>query len=256
MTMGRKDSPTQFRFKRFSVCHHRSSMKVGVDGVLIGCWADASGASRILDVGCGCGVVSLIMAQRFPRAGIVGIDIDTPSVEEASANAAQSPWPDRISFVHRDFAEFSSEARADECSRYDFIVSNPPFFDSGVTLISSRREQARHQGVLSPPSLLEGCRSLLNPGGDVAMVIPADQCQSVESHAEELGFALCRKCLVRGHPDVPFKRALLQWNLSPHHANPHEASHICPVHYLTLESPPGIPTDDYRILCHDFYLKF
>lgn len=239
-----------FRFKHFSVSHSRSSMKVGVDGVLIGCWADAVGASRILDVGTGCGVIALIMAQRCPAASIVGIDIDAPSVEEAEENAARSPWSERVEIIKASFPDdFVSGGL--QCQRFDLIVSNPPYFNSGVTSATTPRELARHQGVLSPSSLLSGGRQILNEGGGVAMVVPAEIADGAEADAVKLGYTLSRKCLVRGHGNAPWKRVLLQWRLADgrNQSSPEEER-------LTLEVSPGVPTDEYRRLCKDFYLKF
>ncbi len=78
-----------FRFKQFNVRHSRSAMKVGVDGVLLGAWTSCAG-ERVLDVGCGCGLISLMIAQRFPQAIVEAIDIDHPSVEEAVENVFDS----------------------------------------------------------------------------------------------------------------------------------------------------------------------
>ncbi len=65
-------------------------MKVGVDGVLIGSWADVKDVKTILDVGSGCGLITLMMAQRCPDAIVTGIEIDPDSVEEASENVNNS----------------------------------------------------------------------------------------------------------------------------------------------------------------------
>ena len=55
---------TGFKFKQFEIHQDRCAMKVGTDGVLLGVWAP--GGKRILDVGSGTGLISLMMAQRFP----------------------------------------------------------------------------------------------------------------------------------------------------------------------------------------------
>lgn len=242
-----------FRFKQFSVWHHRSALKVGVDGVLIGCWVDVSEAQSIIDVGTGCGLIALIMAQRRSDAKIIGIEIDYPSVEEARQNIEESPWSDRISIIHGGFPEDLGSDKLKEINlKYDLVVSNPPFFDSGIDQTSTRRERARHQGKLSPESLLTDSLTLLNDNGSVAMIVPIDQSIRLEEIAESLGYKLHRKCIVRGHKEAPFKRCLLQWDLKKHksHDGKYEEAQ------LTLESSPGIPTDAYRALCHDFYLRF
>ena len=67
-------------------------MKVGTDGVLLGAWADLSGSSLILDIGCGSGLIALMAAQRAPYASVWGIDVDAPSVGQARQNVLNSPF--------------------------------------------------------------------------------------------------------------------------------------------------------------------
>ena len=222
-------------------------MKIGVDGVLIGCWTNIDKSCRILDVGTGCGLIALIMAQRAPDSEIVAVDIDPPSIEEATENVNSSPWSDRIAVRNSSFYDVTQSISG----KFDLIVSNPPYFDSGVSKTVTAREKARHQGELSPSSLLEGALRILSPGGSVAMVIPAEYTGSLESEASSLGYTLSRKCLVRGHEDAPYKRALLQWHLGCDRVEPHNELSL-----LTLENPRSVPTAEYRALCKDFYLKF
>ena len=92
-----------FRFKQFSVCHQNSAMKIGVDAVLLGAWIDVNNCNTFLDVGCGCGVISLMIAQRSQNAIISGIDIDKLSVEESVYNAINTEWSDRLSFELKDY---------------------------------------------------------------------------------------------------------------------------------------------------------
>ena len=72
-------------------------MKVGTDGTLLGAWA--RGGNRILDIGTGTGLLALMMAQRFPEAMLVGIDIDEAAVEQAKENVGRSPFCRQIDIL-------------------------------------------------------------------------------------------------------------------------------------------------------------
>lgn len=236
-----------FRFKRFEVNHSESSMKVGVDGVLVGLWAgDGFYPRRVLDAGCGCGVIALICAQRWPDASVDAIDIDSASIVEASSNFNRSPWSERLRAFKADYA---SHVSSGEPHRYDLIVSNPPFFASGVTEIDSPRLAARHQGEFSPRSLVELAPKLLTETGRVALIMPSEFEGELTEWAAGVGLHLVRKTLMRGHADAPWKRVLMEFSLTTSLSGAVSSE-------LTLETHPGEPTPEYRELGQDFYLKF
>lgn len=64
-----------------------------------------SGAEpRVLDLGCGTGVSSIALARLFPRASVLGVDLDGPSIDEARGNAGAAGVADRVTFTTDDAA--------------------------------------------------------------------------------------------------------------------------------------------------------
>ena len=114
-----------FDFKQFRVYHDRCAMKVGTDGVLLGAWAPTNQATRILDIGAGSGLISLMLAQRS-KATIVGVELDEAAALQARENVEQSRFASRIEIVNADILHYTSEAK------FDLIVSNPPFFNDAL----------------------------------------------------------------------------------------------------------------------------
>lgn len=233
-----------FKFKQFDVSHHRSSMKVGVDAVILGAWADISAAETILDVGCGCGVIALMCAQRNQNARIKAIDIHNDSVIETAENFSNSPWERRLDCENIDFGALSLIEKA----KYDYIISNPPYFDSGIENPDSVREKARHQGNLSPEIILRNGKNMLSERGKIGMVIPIEQLDSIKTIAADLNMSIYRIMLMRGREGKELKRAFIEFCLNP--LNNPQMSYIC------IETEEGNFTEEYRALCRDFYYKF
>lgn len=231
-----------FQFKQFSCHHYRSAMRIGVDGVLTGAWCDVTG-NRILDVGTGCGLIALMCAQRNHDALIDAVEIDEASVAEARGNFRESPWSDRLNVMQCSFMDYNPDVR------YDLIVSNPPYFNSGVDADESSRMRARHEGELSPALILQHGRDLLTPTGRIAMIVPYLRAGEIIEEAGNVPMALRRRTDVKGNPTAPHKRTLLEFSVADASAGPQ-------CDRLILEESIGVPTAAHRALCHDFYLKF
>lgn len=232
-----------FRFKQFAVEHDSSSMKVGTDGVLLGAWCDVDGAHRVLDVGTGCGVIALMVAQRTPRACRVhAIDIDQASVSEARGNFERSPWAARLTAQSIDLNCYSGEGEL-----FDLMVTNPPFYVEDVLPPDAVRSAARHTHSLSFGQLMQAARRLLTAEGTIALITPVEARDAVTQAATFAGLHLSRLTTVHSTPTGAAKRLLWQWSKGPGTTRRDS---------LTIHKSDGQFTDQYRTLCRDFYLRF
>lgn len=234
-------SQSYFDFRQFRVCHGASSMPVGTDAVLLGCWADLRGACRVLDIGTGCGVVALMAAQRAGRALVDGIDIDAPSVEQARRNAQASPFASRVRVLQADVREFSLS-----CGQYDHVLCNPPFFVNDVLPPGVRRMRARNASALPACRLLDAVARLLCDDGVFSVVLPSQSQAAFVGQALERGLCLARSLHVRTVLRKPPKRVLLEF-----------ARHRVPqpsCGEILLQSDDGSRSPDYARLTRDFYL--
>lgn len=181
-------------------------MKVGTDGVLLGAWAE--GGQRILDIGSGTGLISLMMAQRFPEAQVWGIDIDPDACMQARENVAASPFADRVGIACCALQNLSEEhlmrgseelmeMKEGEGNLFDAIVSNPPFFVNGLKNPDSKRAMARHSDSLPFSVLMKGVRRWLSDEGVFSAIVPADVLESFVSEAYCSGLSLVRQCGVK-----------------------------------------------------------
>lgn len=176
-------------------------MKVGTDGTLLGAWA--KGGETILDAGTGTGLIALMMAQRYPEARVLGIDIDSGAVEQAQENVADSPFASRIMIAQQDLRTLEG--------RFDAIVSNPPYFHDSLKSPDQQRTLARHTSQLTYRELMTSAFRLLDEKGEFSLIIPFDCKPHLEAEAALAGFFKCRECAVKTTPRKAPRRYLISF---------------------------------------------
>lgn len=231
-----------FKFKQFTVFQERAAMRVGTDGVLLGAWCRMEGASRILDVGTGTGLIALMAAQRS-TARIDAVELDFGAACDAAQNAGLSPWSDRITVYGGDYNSLYHDHTH---PLYDHILSNPPYFVQSLLPPDQKRETARHTGSLDYEALFEGASVLLRPEGRVSLISPADLEEHLVFVAMLHGFYPARFTYVTGIEGRAPKRLLSEWGRRRH---PLQTSS------LAIERRGTGYTPDYVALTRDFYLK-
>ena len=229
-----------FRFKQFTVYHDRCAMKVGTDGVLLGAWCDVAGCREIVDAGTGSGLIALMLAQRG-GANITGVEIDGDAAAQAAENAILSPFAARVQIVHASFIDFADGAE----SKYDLVVSNPPYFIDALKPDDVARSLARHTGGMDYRQLVAGSCRLLSESGRLAVILPCDHFDFFARIAEEYALSLCRKTVVYPKPGAGAARVLMEWGRTP-----------CPCveEMLIIEVERHIYSDEFKRLTQEFYL--
>ncbi|MCQ2290486.1 MAG: methyltransferase [Muribaculaceae bacterium] len=181
--MRRKDF---FEFKQFTIDQRHAAMKVGTDSDLLGTLC--AGGTRILDIGTGTGIISLMLAQRCPEATITAVEIDDNAIIDAAANFAASPWSERLTLVHASFQDFFAQRKAEGAlGAYDCVVCNPPYFDKSLECPDDSRTRARHSSSLPFGVLAEGAYAMLGDEGVFSVCIPGEVLSD-----------FCAECYLRG----------------------------------------------------------
>ena len=222
-----------FRFKQFKIEQDLCAMKVGTDAVLLGAWA--YGGSRILDVGTGTGIIALMMAQRYPQANVMAIDIDEGAFRQAMANVLASPFACQIT-VEQTKVQDMRETH-DGC--FDAVVSNPPFFIDALKAPDRQRNMARHTETLTYADLMTAANRLLSDEGELSVIVPFDYRWRMDDEAIFQGFFPSRICAVKTTLKKPVRRYLLAYRKRP-----------C----LCEQTEMVIGDEQYQLLTHDFYL--
>lgn len=252
--MDTKKVINEFNFKQFCIQQDLCAMKVGTDGVLLGAWTLVGNNEKILDVGCGTGLISLMLAQKNLTAIIEAIDIDSGAVQQALINVANSKFKSQINIKQKNFDEYKN------CrSLYDLIVSNPPFFVNSLKNPDEQRNIARHADALSMQMLLTNSHDLLVDGGRLSVIYPSNLKEQFLDIAlsRNFNFYISRLTNVKPLPNKSPKRMLIELTKCDEHSRIKQSENFqMREECLVIEEGRHIYTDEYKILTKDYYLKF
>ena len=231
-----------FRLKQFNIAHDICAMKVGTDSMLLGSWITSTDPRSCLDIGAGCGILSMMMAQRFDTLESVdAVEIDKYSARQGNENFRKSRWSSIIQMYATRIQDFRHLSK----KKYDLIVSNPPFFEDGLISKGKSRGEARHTKQLSFSELLGCASAMMNSKGSFSLILPFSHLGRILSIAS--GFDIYPKVIMR----VSSKA-----NHYPLRATINFSFEECLVENesLYLREENGMHSKDFKKLTEDFYL--
>jgi tRNA1Val (adenine37-N6)-methyltransferase len=199
---------TYFQFKQFTVNQERAALKVSTDSCLFGAWVSAEVKSKklkvknVLDIGAGTGLLMLMLAQNVD-ALIDGIEIDALSYEQAKENLNISEWSKRLHLFLGDVKEFTFE------TKYDLIVSNPPFYEGDLKSDAANRNVAMHDAGLKLDQLLKVVDKNLSDDGWFAVLLPYHRSEKFIEDAMKYNLFLQTQLNVKQTVKHSFFRSIL-----------------------------------------------
>lgn len=195
-----------FQFKEFRVEQDKCSMKVCTDSCVFGAWMaekiEKKSPRKILDIGTGTGLLSLMVAQKN-NAKIDAIDIDNNAVLQAGDNFKMSSMSGQLRAFCGDIKTWPAGLK------YDCIMCNPPFFEGDLLPEEEGKRNSRHSNTLRLHELITAVVNILHANGFFGVLLPYSRAEYFEKEALKNSLFVTEKLLVKQSTKHNYFRAIL-----------------------------------------------
>ena len=216
-------------------------MKVGTDALLLGSLAEFNDPSSLLDLGTGTGVLSLMIAQRYPGLQVTALECDPLASTDARFNFEQEAFPTcSFNLLETDLRVWQSE------QTFDAIISNPPYFGNSFKSQNTSRNTARHtDDTLSFSDLVNCVSQCLSEVGLFWVILPHEEQAAFEELCRKTGLFLQKNTTINGKPDHPV-RVVLAFS---------RQQSVCSETMITVRDSTGNYTKEYIQLTREYHAK-
>lgn len=227
-------------------------MKVTTDACLFGAWvADdikndpdnyQEKIKDALDIGTGTGLLSLMFAQKNRLTSVDAIELDEDTHKQARENIAASPFADRINVIHADVKGFSFS------KKYDYIITNPPFYEHEITSNDQRKNIAHHHKGLMLDELLHIIKTNLAASGTFYLLLPFKRNKEVKKILLKQNVFVSKIVFVKQSTNHNYFRIMIAGKLT----GEHRAETL--IEEISICDDRQLYKEEFKELLKDYYL--
>lgn len=194
---------------RLQCVQPRHGYRFSIDAVLLAAFIAPGPGSRILDLGAGNGIVSLIIAYRWPETVLTALEIQPELVELAGHNSRANGFQERIRVMAGDYRRIADCLPA---ASFDLVVCNPPYRKAGSGRLNAGAQQAvaRHELAGDFSAVAGASAYALRKGGRAAYVYPAERGAALIHELKKIGLETKRLQVVYSYPGAAGKLLLVE----------------------------------------------
>ncbi len=154
---------------------HKTGYRFSLDAVLAAHFPLIKKGDSVLDLGCGCGIIGLILMFRWKQllSQVSGLEVQSSLVRLARDNAVLNGFEEKFTIVGGDLCEIEKHFPAESFSK---VICNPPFYktSNGRGNVNKEAYVARHQVFATIENVIEASKYCVKNKGNVTIIYPAD----------------------------------------------------------------------------------
>lgn len=172
----------------YKLIQKKDGFRFSVDAVILSDFFSPTRKGKILDIGCGNGIIPILLYSKGKGEDITGVEIQEENCELALKNVKLNNLEDYIKIENSDVKEYPKG------NTFDYIISNPPYMevDGKKQNILSCKSIARHELTLNLYDLIRNAKRLLKPVGSITLVHRSYRFTDISRILEDCGFSLKR----------------------------------------------------------------
>lgn len=189
---------------------HLDGYRFSVDAVLLSHFLTSyRDGSRVLDLGAGCGVISLLLAYRWPQVSVTALEVQKPLAQLCAHNVRRNNFDGRISVVEGDLRRIELLLRSES---FDVVMVNPPYRRKKSGRKNPGREQmiARHEVLATIADVAGAASYAVKNKGKVVVVYPASRLPSLLNELVQNRLQPKRLQIVYSYPEGPAQLVLVE----------------------------------------------
>lgn len=172
----------------YKLIQKKDGFRFSVDAVILSDFFSPTKKGKILDIGCGNGIIPILLYSKGKGEDITGVEIQEENCELALKNVKLNNLEEYIKIENSDVKEYPKG------NTFDYIISNPPYMevDGKKQNILSCKSIARHELTLNLYDLIRNAKRLLKPVGSITLVHRSYRFTDISRILEDCGFSLKR----------------------------------------------------------------
>ena len=201
--------PTYLREYGLTIFQPSEGYRFSVDSLILARFVRTRKRDKILELGAGCGVISLILAKINPYTSITAIEIQTQLTGLFKKNVSVNGLEEQITVIEGDINRIREIIPA---GVFDHVVANPPFrsHKTGRLCRNVHEARARHELLTSLENVLDATRYALKPGGRVSLIYSADLLTKLVYFMREKRLEPKRMQFIHPSPDTKARMAVVE----------------------------------------------
>jgi len=194
---------------RLRLYQKKRGYRFSLDALLLAHFISFKKNHRVVELGCGCGIITLILAVRFPQAKFAGLEIQPDLYELSARNVRLNALEERVTIISGDARKIKKYFRG---GIYDVVFFNPPYRKLKSGRINPREEKAvaRHEIKGSLNIFLQAAKYLLKPKGKVFVIYPAQRLAELVARMRQYAMEPKRMKMVFSDMETPAEFVLME----------------------------------------------
>lgn len=203
-----KSTADPFQEKRFNIVQPENGYRYAVDPFILAGHICPTGREKVVDIGCGCGILPVLLSFRHSSLTIYGIEIQETLARFAKKNTADNRFKNSIHIITADINRVTPHHIQGDA---DIIVSNPPYKKKGSGRLNpnSQKAIARHEIMLDITQVFKAADRLLSDKGSIYLIFPAERLQDLINAMTQHRFHLRMLRFVHTTPGSEAKRFVI-----------------------------------------------